>query len=345
MMFNEALIQHYHESIVPIEKLRELVNINRAYLLEKPTWYKLENGNLVYFKARNDLRLFSELFFSEFAREIVGLDTIRFDVIHMRTKNPVVKQKDEERKIGLISKNFQTPDNNYYLISELENPEISSLIAYGEYSLVNLLRFFKDLLPQEDYNKIKDFLIKLFIADAFTLQVDRNPNNISFQIPKIKGVNYKQRLNPYVLKKKKKYTNAVVSEASLLKIKGLVPSVVYDNERIYGIDHKNQFVHEPGDVWTPILPYSPDLLFTSQEDAKEIQEVYEGCDPNLYELLHNYPEIKPIAERLAYDDEYRGILEKYRNVSEPVTLSDDEYAKISDTIEERRDVFKRVLKM
>ena len=61
----------------------------------------------------------------------------------MRTKNPVVKQKDEERKIGLISKNFQTPDNNYYLISELENPEISSLIAYGEYSLVNLLRFFK----------------------------------------------------------------------------------------------------------------------------------------------------------------------------------------------------------
>ncbi len=345
MLFNEALIKHYHESIVPIEKLKELVNINPDYLKEKPTWYKLENGDLVYFKARNDLRLFSELFFSEFAREIVGLDTVQFDVIHMRTQDALVKPSDEERKIGLISKNFQTSDNNYYLVSELENPEISSLIGYGDYSLETLLRFFKDLLSKESYEKNKEFLLKLFLVDGFTLQVDRNHHNMSFQIPKIKGVNYKQRLNPYYLSKVANSTGAVVEEDFMSKITGLVPSIVYDNERIYGIDHKNQFVHEPGDVWTPLFPYSCDLLFDSQEYAHEIQDLYDGCDPNLYELFSNYPEVIPIAERLAFDDEYRRILEKYRDVSEPVTLSDEEYEIISNTIEERRDVFKRVLKM
>ena len=126
MQFNEALIKHYHESIVPIEKLRTLVNINEAYL-----------------------RLFSELFFSEFARDIVGLDTIKFDVVHMRTKDSIKKPKEEERKIGLISNNFQVNTNNYYLVSELENPEISSLVAYGGYSLKTLLSFFKDLLATE----------------------------------------------------------------------------------------------------------------------------------------------------------------------------------------------------
>lgn len=344
MQFNEALIKHYHEGMVPLEKLRTKVNINEDYLREKPTWYELGKGRLVYFKSRNDLRLFSELFFSEYAREIIGLDTVKFDVIHMRTKDPVKKQKDEERKIGLISNNFQTQDNNYYLVSELENPEISALKSYGEYSLVTLLHFFKDLLSNDDYNKVKDFLIKLFLADAFTLQVDRNHNNISFQVPKIKGVSYKQRLYPYLLSQIPEASESVTCEGCIMKIIGLEPSIVYDNERILGIDHKHQFVHEKGDVWAPLFPFNSELLFKDQDQAKEIQEIYDGYDPNLYELLNAFPEIIPIAERLAFDDEYRKILEKFHGSSMPVMLDDDEYAKITDTIEERRDVFQRILK-
>ena len=344
MQFNEALIKHYHESIVPIETLRTMVNINEAYLREKPTWYKLSNGRLVYFKSRNDLRLFSELFFSEFARDIVGLDTIKFDVIHMRTKDSVKKPKEEERKIGLISNNFQVNTNNYYLVSELENPEISALVAYGNYSLKTLLTFFKDLLSSENYTKIKDFLIKLFLADAFTLQVDRNHNNISFQIPKLKGVSYKQRLNPELIAQMYKTTDAVVVEDSVHKIVGLEPSIVYDNERILGIDHKHQFVHEKGDVWAPLFPYNSELLFESQDKAREYQELYDGYDPNLYEILYDFPELIPIAERLAYDDEYKRILEKFHGSLMPVMLDESEYERIVDTIEERREVFQRVLR-
>ena len=345
MQLNEALIKHYHESVVPIEKLKELVDINEGYLREKPTWYELKKGKLVYFKARNDLRLFSELFFSEFARSIIGLDTVSFDVVHMRTKNPIVKQKDEERKVGLISNNFQVPENNYYLVSELEESEISSLVAYGDYSLVNLLRYFSDLLTKENYQKIKDFLIKLFLADAFTLQVDRNHNNISFQVPKIAGVSYTQRLRPDILQRLRKDAGTVVTELGVSKLCGLEPSKVYDNERILGIDHKNQFVHEKGDIWCPLFPFMPDLLFESQSEARDAQFVYDGCDPNLVELINNFPEIRGVAERLAFGDEYREILENYRGNANPVTLDDEEHKKISETIEERREVFKRVLKM
>ena len=182
MQFNDALITHYREGIIPLYTLRGLVELNDAYLKEKPTWYVI-NREVKYFKARGDLRLFSELFFTEFARDIIGLDTLDYEVAHVRTLDAKVKPSQEERKTGLLSTNFQTKDNNYYLVSELYDPEICGLTGYGNYNLQNLLSFFRDGVASEDYKNIESFLTKLFLADGFTLQVDRNPNNIGFQIP------------------------------------------------------------------------------------------------------------------------------------------------------------------
>ena len=343
MLMNEALITHYREEMIPLMTLRGLVEINEAYLKEKPTWYKI-NREVKYFKSRGDLRLFSELFFSEFARDIIGLDTLDYEVAHVRTFDSKIKSTDEERKLGLLSTNFQTKDNNYYLVSELYNSEVSTLTGYGSYTLTNLLSYFKNTFSEKDYIKIEEFLTKLFLADAFTIQVDRNPNNIGFQIPKIPDVKYTQRLRPEILKRLGKAKGNVVIENGLAKITGMVPSKVYDSERIFGIDHKNEFVHTKGDVWAPIFPFNDELLFESQEQAQEISMIYEGVDPNLFELITTYPKTRAIAERLAYDDEYRGILEQFSGNAKPVTLTEQEMDRISDTIEERREVFKKTLR-
>lgn len=49
MNINETLVEHYRESIIPIYTLMGLVEINEAYLRQKPTWYKI-NRELKYFK-------------------------------------------------------------------------------------------------------------------------------------------------------------------------------------------------------------------------------------------------------------------------------------------------------
>lgn len=344
MKLNDALIEHYRTAKIPLYELKKLVNLDPEYLKEKSTWYDI-NGNLHYFKKRDDLRLFTELFFTEFAREIVGLNSVEYEVAHVRTIDPVVSKKEEEHGIGLLSLNFQTQDNDYYLVRELMDSSISTLRAYGDYSLVTLLTFFKSTVAEEEYKNIEDFLVKLFIADGFTMQLDRNYNNIGFQIPKIDGVTYKQRLNPEMLERLKKADGNVVLEDSTLKLRHMVPSKVYDSERILGIDHNFVFLYKPGDVWTPLFPYNKDLLFTSQEQAKETSEAYDGLDPNLVELFIDFPTYRPLLERLAYDDEYKKILERYIGSAKPIQLSDQERENVSLVMESRRKEFQKVLSL
>lgn len=199
MKLNEAVIPHYRSEMIPIDILKKKVSLNEKYLKEKPTWYEIDD-KLQYFKIRNDFRLFTEQFFSMFGKEVCDLDTIEYKVAYVRTIDPIIKSSDEITKCGLLSENFQNDQYNYYLISELLNPENSDLISYGGYNLKNILNFFKDYLTKDDYKKNEAFLIKLFISDAFTHQEDRNYHNIGFKIPKIKGTSYNQRLHPEQIK-------------------------------------------------------------------------------------------------------------------------------------------------
>lgn len=344
MYLNKAVIPHHRTSIIPIEQLKKLVSLNEEYLREKPTWYEIE-GKLQYFKIRNDFRLFTEQFFSMFGREILGLDTLDYHVSYVRTIDPVLKKSEEITKCGLLSENFQTPEYNYYLVSELLNSKISDFVAYGGYTLENLLAFFKDYLDEKEYKENELFLITLFIGDAFTHQEDRNYNNIGFKVPKIEGIPYTKRLHPEIIKTSPYATSQyTIAENGKILLKNVSPTKVYDNERILGTDHKNVFTYHEGQVWSPLFPYSLDTLFQDQNQALEYQKIYDGLDPNLFELYSAYPNIcKPIFERLAYESEYKGILERFKGSTSQISLSDKSEERIVKLFEDKQKVLKRIL--
>lgn len=350
MKINEATTSHYRSEIIPTRKLKNMVSINENYLREKPTWYQIDN-RLQYFKVRNDLRIFAELFFSKFASNIMNLQTLDYRIAYVRTIDRGTPKEKEETKCGLLSDNFQDLNYNHYLVSELMKNDISNFVVYGDYTLENLLKFFKDHLTEDDYKKNELFLIKLFISDGFTLQVDRNPNNIAFQIPKIPNVNYKDRLHT---EKIRKIMGAEDSyefdpESGMYLLKGFEPNVIYDSERILGIDHKNVKSYNEENCWRPLFPYSSDLDFSNytDEEALEVKNKdFEGMDPNLCSLYFGYQkECQPYFERLAYDDEYKKILEEFKENNSPVYLEPEEYEYVTNILENQRKEFKKILTM
>jgi len=344
MHLDKAVIPHYRASTIPIDQLKRKVALNENYLKEKPTWYEID-GKLQYFKVRNDFRLFTEQFFSMFGREVLGLDTVDYRVAYVRTKDPTLKKSDEVTKCGLLSENFQSPEYNYYLVSELLNSQISDFVAYGGYTLENLLAFFKDYLDEKEYNENKLSLITLFIADGFTHQEDRNNNNICYRTPKIENVPYTKRLHPEILKN---YPNAndqyTVTEEGRILLKNFTLEKIYDNERILGTDHRDVFTYEPGQVWCPLFPFSQDTLFQTQQQALEYQKTCDGLDPNLLELYLTYPDIcKPIFERLAYESEYKRILERFKGNNSQITLSNEAEARVVSVLEDKQKTLKKIL--
>lgn len=344
MKLNEAVIDHYRAEMMPVREIKKAIKLNEAYIKEKPNWYMI-NGKPQYFKIRSDFRLFTEQFFSRFGKEIMGFDTLDYHVAYVRTIIPGESSTKEQTKCGLLSENFQTPQFNYYLVSELMNPEISNCSFFGKYSLTTLLKFFQETLPYEDYTKNELFLIKLFISDAFTHQEDRNWHNIGFQIPKIEGVNYSKRLHPEQIMEYAGTEYLEMSPNGTPLLKGLMPSVAYDNERIFGTDHKFVHTYEAGQVWCPLFPYDESLLFHTQDEAQRCAEEFDGMDPNLLNLyLDHYETCKPIFERLAESDEYRDILADFTNGNSQIILSDEEYDRIVGIVEDKKKTFQKILK-
>lgn len=345
MKLNEAMIPHYRSEIIPIDILKKKISLNEKYLKEKFTWYEIDE-RLQYFKIRNDFRLFTEQFFSLLGREVFDLDTLDYRVSYVRTIDPVIKSCDEKTQCGLLSDNFQEKDYNYYLVSELHNSEISDFVAYEGYSLESLLNFFRDYLTYDSYKENELFLIKLFISDAYTHQEDRNPHNIGFKIPKINGVPHNKRLHPEILRTSKCAQKHIeIKDDGQLLIKGLTPTKVYDSERSFGTDHKDVFTYHQGQIWAPLFPYNSETLFETQEQALETAEIYDGLDPNLCELYMNHTDIcKPYFERIAYDDEYRKILERFKHRNSQIFLTDSEEERITNILEDKREIFQRILK-
>lgn len=345
MELNSSVIPHYTCKEIPVSELKKEVSINESYLSEKPTWYYVDN-KLVYFKKRSDYRLFTEQFFSMFANEIVGLDTVIYKVANIR-KVKCTSELEKKGYTGLISENFQDKSKyNYYLLSELENPSISSLVGYGDYCLSNLLEFFNNVLDDKSLEDVKSFLLKLFIADAFTLQMDRNHHNIGFKTPKIDGIDYSKRLRPEIISNVCNINENIVLVNGIYKLKNFSPTPVYDSERIFGVDHRNVFLHKENDVWTPIFPYSSDLMFRNQAEAKEAQDsLYDGLDPNLMEVFMNYEsDVRDLIDRLANGDEYREILERFEQSNTQILLHQSTIEYFEKILSERRKVFQKVLK-
>lgn len=350
MKLNAATINHYRSKMIPTKELKKRVCLNEEYLREKPTWYDIEN-KLQYFKIRNDFRIFTELFYNKLATNIMNLQSLDYHIASIRTISPAINKNKEESKKGLLSINFQDQNYNHYLVSELMQAEISDFIGYGGYSLESLLNFFKDYISNDDYKTNELFLIKLFILDGFTYQVDRNPNNIAFQIPRIPNTSYKDRLHIEKLKRNEfAKGNAVLEyneQTETYHIKGLIPNIVYDNERILGVDHKDVFSYDNENCWIPEFPYSNDLKFEKNniEKANEVKrKTFDGLDPNLTSLYMNHQDIcKPYFERLAYDDEYRKILEEFTKETSPVILSTSDTEYVTSVLQNQQKELKKII--
>ena len=345
MEINKNFINHYQVSRVGEVKLREQVGINKEYLKEKPTWYIIDD-TLQYFKVRNDYRLLTESFCSKLGK-VMGLDTLEYRVAYLKDTAVYLPKSEQQVKCGLLSNSFQTKDKNYYLVSELLNSEISDLRSYGEYSLQNLLSFLEFHTTKECYEKNKSYLLLLFICDYFTHQLDRNYHNISFEIPKIEGVNYKERLRLNVFHSELASKYGVYSENGMVwKIPDLFPTKMYDSERSLGADHKKPLSYANGEVWMPLFPYSRDLLFSTQEEGQAKKEEYDGLDPNLVEVALNYDqEVIPILERLVYGDEYREVLEQYNTNHSQIRIKKETNDFLVNLFEDKQKEMKKVLSL
>lgn len=345
MELNMETIKHYHSTMIPTNTLKKLVLLNVEDLKAKPTWYEID-GAIQYFKIRDDLRLFTELFFRDFAKNVMSLDTLDYHLACVRTRD--LDEKKESTKCGLLSKSFQDLSYNHYLASELMDPSVSDFVSYSSgYSLMSFLHYFENALTKEAYESIRLFLIKLFIADGFTLQSDRNPHNISFKIPKIQGMKYDDRLRIDCVKKVENGQQYLKQEEDLDRLIGFDVNSVFDNEKCLWIDHRKAKVYTPDLGWFPSFPFTDELSFKNGEEAHQTSiEEYDGLDPNLLCLYIEFTEIcKPFFERLAYDDEYRKILEQFTSKPSPVVLKHDEYEYVEGLLQDRQQQFQKILKL
>lgn len=342
MQLRKEFIEHYHVARVDQSLLREKVMINREYLKEKPTWYMI-GDKLYYFKVRNDYRLFTELFCSNFG-EMMGLDTLKYTVAYLKDTAVYLSKVERATKAGLLSESFQDTNYNYYLISELLKTEVSDLKGYGGYNLQSLLTFLKVHMTEEGYCNNKDFLIRLFICDYFTHQLDRNPHNISFKIPRIKGINYRQRLRIDTVNPGLSTLYGEFDEDGFYRVRDFTPTVVYDNERSLGADHKKPLSYTNGEPWMTLFPFNSNMLYSDIKEANSMREDYNGMDPNLVELALNYEkESLPLLERLAYDNEYKKVLEQHLTDTSQIRIKDSTCAFLTNMFEDKRKEIKKVL--
>lgn len=342
MELQKEFIDHYQVSRMDQSRLWEKVMINREYLKEKPTWYMI-GGVLHYFKIRNDYRLFTELFCSNFG-ELMGLDTLKYKVAYLKDTAVYLSKVEQATKTGLLSESFQDTNYNYYLISELLKSEVSDLKGYGGYNLQSLLSFLKVHTTEECYSNNKDFLIRLFICDYFTHQLDRNPHNVSFKIPRIAGIGYKQRLRLDVVNPSLCSLYGEFDDDGFYRISDLTPTVVYDNERSLGADHKKPLSYTAGEPWLTLFPFNGDMAYSSLKQAQSIKEDYNGMDPNIVELALNYEkESIPLLERLAYDNEYQKVLEQHLTNTSQIRIKDSTCDFLTNMFEDKRKEIKKVL--
>lgn len=308
---NNALIPHYKNQRIEFSLLKKEVKIEEGHLKEKKTWYYIDR-KLMFFKPRDDYRLFTELFCSSYGK-ILGGDFVDYSVAYV-TDSIVEKGMKPQKTLGLLSPNFQIKDKHYYMFSDLFNPEISNLKHFGEYSLSNLLEYFKYQCTPEYYENIKQKLINTYLIDYFCDQIDRNPKNLSCE------VNMKS--------KEEKYYNALHAKTVELEL-----SKIYDNERSLGLQVKHgKTLCGTSTVWSEKFPYKPDMNGES-----------EGMPNSLLELCLDFSkESLVMLNRLIKDNEYKQVLEQFMGINKPITIGEKTAIGIEHCFEERKKVLEKV---
>jgi hypothetical protein len=292
-----------------------MVKISSEHIKEKSTWYKID-GELYYFKERDEIRMFTEMFCSTFAK-ILGLKTA--DYIPSCLKE-LVGVKKGPAKLGLISKNFQNPKMNYYLFSDLLDNRISNLGTYGEYSLENLLQYFlNEFKGVAGVQETIQALVNMFIFDFFTNQTDRNVKNVCCEVD----------ATP-------KYDRNGYHGLYGRKISSIHLAPIFDSEKSLGIMKSSHgfSLADKSQTWNTACPYS----------VFENGDGYEEIDPNILLLFMDNEKIaRPLIERLANGDEYKLAMEQYQHPNSEIHLDTATSEHLSTLFEEKQKQLKKLL--
>ncbi|MBQ6841151.1 MAG: hypothetical protein IJO63_03460 [Bacilli bacterium] len=316
MKFNESVIPHYELERVPFEDLKTMVKIEPEHLKEKSSWFIIK-GQLCYFKEREETRMFTEMFCEEYGK-LLGFDMAQYSLAYISERE--VGGKKGPNKLGLISPNYQDPKYNYLLVSDLLNPRISNYPAYGPYCMHSLLDFIShEFATVDGVEETIQGTINKYIFDFHTKQIDGNPKNMCYEILADGSVN-----NP-------RYWGLHGR-----KVKRIRPATFFDCEKSLGIvkTPSGYILDDSSLDWEAACPYSLD-----DEGYVGI-----GVDPRMLQLYIEYPEYaKPLMERLAYDDEYRKVIEMFDHTNGRICMDPNVKKHLMAIFLGRQEEFKRLL--
>ena len=290
-IINQSKIKSIKATKLEKEQVLEHVEIDDQLLNEKDSWYYVDNKEVCFFKARNDARLFGECLAQEIF-ESMNIESAKYEIVSLN------------KKIGLLTKNFQKTDENFYF--DLYNlykmlPTVQR--GYNNYTFKNLLENIS-YQPLVNKKEIIQELIDRYIGDWVTHQTDGNPRNLMFMFEKI--------------------TNSMK----------LAPS--YDRERCFGIDETfdSKIVDS---IWIPSIPYE-DVKF-----KKNPYEADTNMDANIFALYLDYPEETIKAFNRVFNVDYESIFNKYRNNLYQFSLPDETINYLCDIINKKDMQKKKIL--
>lgn len=150
------------------EQVGKVLGIDREHFDEKDNWYLIE-GMMQYFKQRGDSRILGELLSDEVLR-MHGLVPASYSLVNM------------DGNVGLISPNVQKEGFRYESLATFHTliPEFGYLYrSYGEITLNEVLKFIGENVPNG--LELQTELVRKYVVDWFTNQMDSNVRNIVFE--------------------------------------------------------------------------------------------------------------------------------------------------------------------
>lgn len=243
MIYNIRLNARKIKKYGPVCKLSRdvvhtYVDIDEALLIEKDSWFYIDS-TANFFKERNDARLACECLSQAYA-EALGAESARYSVVTLNERT------------GLLSPNFQNRDKyQYFDLCELYKLLPSFPKTYNSYTLKKIFETFAYYFDADMRLALEKEIIKRYVFDWYTHQLDGNPRNNNFRLNK---------------------------ETNRLELGPL-----FDREQSFGINRNGELDDETLGIWVPAIPYE-DL------DFKSNPYLFEGLDANIVSLLLDYPE-------------------------------------------------------
>ena len=176
--FNEKKIRNVtSRSKLQYEQIGSILGIDKEHFDEKDNWYYID-GLMQYFKQREDSRILGELLSCEILR-MHGFIPATYEIISL------------DGKIGLISQNIHKEGFRYESVATLHKIFPGFLSKYysdsRKVTLKKIFEFIDNNVPNSI--EIKYQIIRKYLIDWFTNQLDYNIRNMTFEIDNNNNLN------------------------------------------------------------------------------------------------------------------------------------------------------------